>query len=421
MHNVINRISPSAIVCQLVSLRFTSLIFLTGITLSSLVGCGNADSAAKPAEMAMPVTVLDVQREMVPILVEAVGQTEGSKEVEVRARVSGILTKQHYHEGDRVTAGTTLFTIDPIPYEIALAQARAALAQDQANLERSTREATRLKPLVEQRAISQKEYDDATSSLKTSEASSAVSQAKVREAELNLQYTNVTATISGVTGRAQQSVGSLVSAGTANSLLTTIDITNPIWLRFSLSESETLQLRKLSSNKAKVKLILADGSTYAAEGTLNFAGSSVDAQTGTVPLRASFPNPKLDLLPGQFARVQVTIGERDGFIVPQSALFQNDQGKVVFTVSAENKVAPRPVQADGWSGTNWVVTQGLNNGDKLIIDNLMKLRPGAAVAPHPPGQGPGAPPPAKADATKASEASGTTANKPADSTTATKQ
>lgn len=359
-----------------------------------LSGCGNGGQAAvDPGTMAMPVTVMAAQPQRVPITVEAVGQAEGSKQVEVRARVSGILTRQLYKEGDRVKAGMPLFTIDPVPYEIALSQARASLTQEQANLERAQRDAARLKPLVEQRAISQKEYDDATSALKTSDAVAAASQARMREAELNVGYTRVTAPISGVTGRAQQSEGSLVTPVGDAGLLTTVSVTDPLWVRFSLSESETLQLRK-AGGKTVVRLVLPDGSMYDTPGKLNFAASTVDTRIGTVALRAEFPNPKLVLLPGQFVRVQMSIGEREAYLIPQSAVSQGEQGKVLFTVSADNKVAPRPVETEGWSGNNWVVTVGLAPGDKVIIDNLMKLRPGAPVAPHGPEQPPNAAGPA---------------------------
>ena len=359
-----------------------------------LSGCGNGGQAAvDPGTMAMPVTVMAAQPQRVPITVEAVGQAEGSKQVEVRARVSGILTRQLYKEGDRVKAGMPLFTIDPVPYEIALSQARASLTQEQANLERAQRDAARLKPLVEQRAISQKEYDDATSALKTSDAVAAASQARMREAELNVGYTRVTAPISGVTGRAQQSEGSLVTPVGDAGLLTTVSVTDPLWVRFSLSESETLQLRK-AGGKTVVRLVLPDGSMYDTPGKLNFAASTVDTRIGTVALRAEFPNPKLVLLPGQFVRVQMSIGEREAYLIPQSAVSQGEQGKVLFTVSADNKVAPRPVETEGWSGNNWVVTVGLAPGDKVIIDNLMKLRPGAPVAPHGPEQSPNAAGPA---------------------------
>jgi membrane fusion protein (multidrug efflux system) len=361
-----------------------------------LVACGKGgDASVGPGMMPLPVTVIEMQPQRVPIVVEAAGQAEGSKEVQVRARVSGILTRQLYKEGDTVKAGTTLFTIDRVPYELAQAQARAALTQDQANVEKAQRDTARLKPLIEQRAISQKEYDDATSALKTSSASVLANEARLREADLNLSYTNVTAPITGVTGRALQSVGSLVTTGSDAGLLTTINITDPIWVSFSFSENEVLQLRR-AAGKTGVTLLLPDGSTYARTGTLNFAASSVDMKTGAVPLRAAFPNPALELLPGQFVRVQVTVGQREAYLVPQAALSQSDQGKVVFTVAADNTVSPRPVETAGWSGHDWVVTKGLAPGDKVIVDNLMKLRPGAPVAPHAPAPVAGTPGPAAA-------------------------
>jgi membrane fusion protein (multidrug efflux system) len=357
-----------------------------------LTGCGKGGEAAGgPQQMpAMPVTVIEAKPEQVPITVETVGQIEGSKDVEVRARVSGILTKQVYTEGDQVKAGATLFTIDRAPYEIALAQARATLAQDKASLEQAQREAARLQPLVDEKAVSRKEADDASTTLQTAQATVAASEARLRDAELNLSYTDVVAPITGVTGRAQYSLGTLVTAGGDSSLLTTMHIIDPVWVRFSFSEEETLHMRK-TGGKPEVRLVLADGSTYDKTGTLNFTASTVDAQTGMVQMRAEFPNPDHLLLPGQFARVQVTLARREAYLVPQAALAQTDQGKMIFTVSAENTVAPRPVETDGWSQNDWVVTKGLAPGDKIITDNLMKLRPGAAVAPHAPGAGPGGP------------------------------
>lgn len=363
-----------------------------------LVACGKGDPAAAdkaapgkgaPPMMALPVGVVEAKVESIPAMVEAVGQAEGSKEVEVRARVGGILTRQLFKEGDRVKAGATLYTIDRAPFEIALAQATAALEQQKANIARADREAARLKPLVEERAISQREYDDATSAVATNRAQLAASEAKVREANLNLSYTTVTAPIAGITGRSQRSEGSLVAAGT--DLLTTISVTDPIWVRFSLAEADTLAMR-MARTPPKVQLELADGSTYGSPGKLNFAGSSVDLKTGLVPVRAEFPNPRLAILPGQFVRVRIILGSRQGVLVPKAALAQTDRGKMVFVAGPDNKVAPRPVDTEGWSGDNWVVTKGLQAGDRIIVDNLMKLRPGAPIAPHPAGQAPTAPP-----------------------------
>jgi membrane fusion protein, multidrug efflux system len=387
-----SRFSNSSFIYVQRMVRPVSLLVSASVMLGALGACGknvpNAEAPGGPGKMSMPVTVIETRIQRVPIVVEAVGQAEGSKEVEVRARAAGVLTRQLYNEGDSVKAGATLFTIDRVPYENALAQARAALAQDRASEEKAQREAARLKPLAEQKAISQKEYDDASTALKTAEAAVMASTARVRDAELNLSYTTVTAPISGVTGRAQRSEGSLVVPGNESGFLTTISVNDPIWVRFSFSEGEALKLRQAGA-KAVVKLVLSDGSAYGVSGKLNFAASTVDRKTGTVALRAAFPNPRLMLLPGQFVSVQVTTGERDGYLVPQSAVSQSDRGKVLFTVSPDNKVVPQPVETAGWLGHDWVVTKGIAPGDRVIIDNLMKLRPGAPVAPHAPGQAPG--------------------------------
>ena len=362
---------------------------MTAIALLSACGKSGQAAGGPGGRPPMPVTAIQVNPQQVPIIIETVGQTEGSKDVEVRARVSGILTKQLYKEGDRVKEGATLFTIDRAPFEIALAQARAAAEQAKASLEKAQREAKRLAPLVEEKAVSQKELDDANTNLQTAQADMLAAKAKVRDAELNLSYTEVTAPISGVTDRAQFSEGTLVTPGTDSSLLTTIHILDPIWVRFGFSESEAAQLRG-TGGKTEVKLLLADGSAYDMPGKLNFTASTVDDKTGMVQMRAAFPNPKATLLPGQFVRAQVTVGEREAYLVPQAAVAQTDQGKMVFTASPDNTVAPRPVETDGWLGHDWVVTKGLKPGDKIITDNLMKLRPGAPVMPHAPGEGPGA-------------------------------
>lgn len=378
-------------------IRLLPCLSLAAIGIATLLtGCGKGDAAAgaAPQMPAMPVTIIEAKAQQVPVTIETVGQIEGSKDVEVRARVSGTLIRQAYREGDQVKAGAALFTLDREPFEIALAQARAALEQAQADLTRAEREAARLKPLVEEKAVSRKEYDDAATTLQTAQAAAVAGEARVRDAELNLSYTDVVAPISGVTGRARHSLGALITAGADSSLLTTMSSIDQVWVRFSFSEEEALQLRK-QGEKTAVKLILADGSVYDATGRLNFTASTVDTQTGMVQMRAEFANPNRLLMPGQFVRVQVIVSKREAYLVPQAALAQTEQGKLLFLVSPENTVAPRPVETDGWSNHDWVVTQGLAPGDKIIIDNLMKLRPGAAVAPHAPDAAPGAPGSAK--------------------------
>jgi membrane fusion protein (multidrug efflux system) len=324
---------------------------------------------------AMPVSVRSVKLQAVPVLVDAVGQAEGSKEVEVRARVGGLIERQLYTEGDRVRAGAPLFAIERAPYEIALATAKAALAQEQAKLEQAQREAKRLKPLAEMQAIAQREADDAATAQRSAEASVAAAQARVRDAELNLSYTAVSAPIAGVSGRAEKSQGSLVSA--ADGLLTKVVQTDPIWVRFSFSESEMAQL-KAGRGTAAVRLLGTDGQALGVGGKLNFTGSSVDARLGTVGLRAAFANPELAVLPGQFVKAQVQVGQQKAWLVPQGAVVSSEQGKIVWTVQG-GKAAPTPVEVGGWVGSDWAVLKGLKDGDQVITDNLIKMRPGAAV------------------------------------------
>jgi len=359
-----------------------------------IAGCGqerlDPGHAAVPAAPALPAAVLQVAPQRVPIAVEAVGQIEGSKEVEVRARVSGILLKRLYNEGDLVRAGAPLFKIDPAPFEIALAQAKAQLAQEQARNEQTRREAARLKQLAAEKAISQKEYDDAGTNLKLSNATLQAAQANLRQSELNLSYTDVIAPVAGVSGRAARSEGSLITAG-ADSLLTSISQVDPIWVRFSLAESDLAKLpqRRLASGaKAEVGLLLPDGTRYPVKGRINFAATQIDTRLGTQQLRAEFTNAKGQLLPGQFVRVQLVAGQRDNvFLVPQTAVMEAEAGYMLFVLDKEGKAALRPVQLGDWIGSDWVVLGGLASGDRVVTDNLLKLRPGVAVSPIAPDQG----------------------------------
>lgn len=358
----------------------------------AMVACGKAPEAPPPPQ-AMPVTVIEMQPSSVPISAEAVAQTEGAREVEIRPRVGGILLKKLFEEGAPIKAGQAMFLIDPVPYQIALANAKAQLAQMQARIDQTSREAARLKGLLATQSISQREYDNAVSDNSVAIASLQQGQALVREAELNLSFTTVTAPNSGIAGRFELSEGALVEAN--NSLLTTLVQISPIWVRFSLSEAELAQLggRLSEQSVKKVTLILPDGSEYKQSGKLNFAASSIDPTLGTQQLRATFENKDQTLLPGQFVRARVTTGEKDGvFVVPQTAVLTNDLGKYVYVVNEKNEATVSPVQVGNWVGQDWVILGGLNAGDKVIIDNLIKLRPSTPVTPSVKGEAPASAP-----------------------------
>lgn len=360
-----------------------------------IAGCGkNSQAVSQPQHPpALPVSVIEVQPATVPISAEAVAQTEGAKEVEIRPRVGGILLKRLYEEGAAVKAGQPMFQIDPVPYQYALAQAKAQLAEQKARVAQAAREENRLHELLAVQAISQREYDNAVSDDAIARAAMQAAEARVRDAELNLSYTSVTAPVNGISGRFRFSEGALVEAN--NSLLTTIVQLTPIWVRFSLSDNELAQIGgPLTEKKVKkVTLILPDGTEYGKEGELNFAASQIDPALGTQQLRATFDNSEHQLLPGQFVRARVTTGERSGvFLVPQPAVQTSDLGKNVYVVNGKNEATVRPVVVGHWIGTNWIILDGLKAGDKVIVDNIIKLRPGTPVAPHAPGENP--PPPA---------------------------
>lgn len=368
----------------------TKVAAITLVASLALVGCGkkNEDAGAGQQMQAMPVSVVEVQPTTVPISAEAVAQTEGAKEVEVRPRVGGIILKKLFEEGEPVKTGQAMFQIDPVPFQIALSQAKAQLAQQKARVEQTRREAERLKGLLATQSISQRDYDNATSDNAVAIATVQQGEAMVREAELNLSYTTVTAPASGVAGRFQFSEGALVAANT--SLLTTVVQISPIWVRFSLSDSEIASLggRLTEQTVKKVSLILPDGTEYKQQGKLNFAASQIDPALGTQQLRATFDNADHKLLPGQFVRARITTGTRDGvFLVPQTSVLTGDQGKFVFVAEPgkDGKTAAtvHPIQEGGWQGANWVILSGLKAGDKVIADNLIKVRPGAPVDPHP--------------------------------------
>lgn len=366
---------------------------LAGLGLSTLsatlllAACsGKEQPPAGPPGGAMPplpVTALEMQPTRVETSVEAVAQTEGAREVEVRARVGGILEKRVFDEGSPVKAGQALYQIDRAPLETAVAQARAQLAEARARVEQTQREAARLKGLLAQQAISQREYDTASSDNSVAQAAVQAAQAALRQAELNLSYATVTAPVGGISGRSVVSEGTLLATG-GGTLLTTVVQVNPMWVRFSIPEAELSAAMPEGRFKPQairgVELVLPDGSSYPVRGKLNFAASQIDPKLGTLQLRGEFANPEGRLLPGQFVRARLITGERTGvFKVPQAAVMQTEKGPIVMTVGADNKVEPRPVKTGQWSGPDWIILGGLKAGDKVIVEGLQKIGVGMPV------------------------------------------
>jgi membrane fusion protein (multidrug efflux system) len=366
----------------------------------ALVGCGKTTQAAGgPGAMPPPeVSVMTLVSSALPVEMEYTGQTAGSRETEVRARVAGILQKRLYQEGAVVAAGAPLFQIDPATFQNQLASAEAAVAVATARVNQTRRDHVRLAPLAQEKAVSQKEFDDSTSALESAEATLKQAQAQASEARLNLGYTRVTAPIGGITGVAAKSDGSLVT--TADGLLTTIVQTNPMYVNFSVSEADLLRMtQQLKSGQLQVpgsraangslgftaQVKLADGSLHPRSGKLNFASEKVNPQTGSFDVRAEIPNPDGSLRPGQFVRVLLSGANRpDTISVPQRAVIDSPFGKIVFAVKADDTLEPRPVQLDGWSQGNWIVTQGLQAGDRILVEGFIKANtPGMKVKPVP--------------------------------------
>jgi len=333
------------------------------------------------------VNAVTVQPHEIPIHLEYVGQTEGMREAEVRPRVSGILQRWNYDEGSTVRAGQSLFSIDPAPFQVLVARADADLATAQARLTQAKRDVVRLKPLLDQGMVSQKAYDDALAAEEVGAAQVKGAQAALAEAKLNLEYTRVEAPISGVAGRALVSEGSLVEA--QSTLLTTISQIDPIRVIFSMAETERLKLsaeaaagrlRLPKDDRFVVTLRLPDGSASERPGVVEFSDVRVNPETGTTEFRAVLPNPEQRLRPGQFVRVRLQGAQyMNALTVPQRAVLEGPQGKLVFVVDEKEMAQPRPVQVGDWAGEDWVITSGLNPGDRVIVDGMMKVRPGAPV------------------------------------------
>jgi len=336
---------------------------------------------------AAAVSAVSVAPRPVEVSYEYAGQTAGSREVEVRARVTGILISRNFKEGEKVKQGQSLYTIDPAPFQAALARAEADVAAAQAREEQARRSAARLKPLYAEKAVSQKEYDDAVSAETISGADLKAARARLAEARLNLGYTKVEAPASGVTSRSQRSEGSLVSGPEV--LLTTVTQVDPIWVNFGMPDNEQARLAKEAeagrlalpkTGAFEVEVRLADGSLFAHKGKVGFADARISPATGTREARAELPNPEGALRPGQFVRVILRGAVIPNAVtVPQRAVLEGPQGKFVYVIDDKGTAQPRPVEAGEWTGGDWVISAGLKEGERVITDGVMKIGPGAPV------------------------------------------
>lgn len=362
-----------------------------------LVGCGGGEKPAAGASMAtMPppeVGVVKVALADVGLVTELPGRTEASRVAQIRARTPGIVQRQLFTEGSDVKSGQPLFQLDSAPYRAALGGAQAALAKAEANQVQAKALAERYRPLSEAQAVSQQEYVNAVAAARQAEADVASGRAAVQSAQINLDYTTITAPIAGRIGRALVTEGALVGQGEATQLAVVQQI-DPLFVNFTQSASEVLRLRAAlstgqlkrasGSSAAVIRVQLDDGSVYPLAGKLLFSDLSVDPATGQIGLRAEIPNPKGALLPGLFVRVRMEQAQaQSAFLLPQQAVTTGPQGSSVLVVGADGTVKPKLVKLGPARDGQWIVLEGLTAGEQVIVDGFQKLRPNAPVKPVP--------------------------------------
>jgi membrane fusion protein (multidrug efflux system) len=379
-------------------MKHLSLVMISAAAL--VAGCQPSTSGAPHAQVP-EVGVYTVATRSLPITAELPGRTAAYQVAEVRPQVGGLIQKRLYTEGADVKAGVQLYQIDPATYQAAYNSAKAALSKAKANLLAAAPKVARYKDLVAVEGVSRQDYDDAVANAEQAKAEVEAASAALDTARINLEYTKVAAPISGRISRSAVTPGALVTAGQA-SPLTTVQQLDPIYVDVTQSSNDLLRLKrelesgglKKAGGQARVTLLLADGSKYAEEGKLQFADVSVDPGTGNVVLRALFPNPKHDLLPGMFVRAVVESGvDERAILVPQQGVTRNPKGEATALVlNKEGKVEQRVLVTGATVGDQWLVKSGLGEGDRVIIEGVQKVRPGAPavmakVAAPPSGAG----------------------------------
>ncbi|MCP4955140.1 efflux RND transporter periplasmic adaptor subunit [Photobacterium aquimaris] len=372
--------------------KIAAIATIVSLTLG-ISACDQSESKKPTQQAAKSVAVgtLNVTSHPQAIHVELPGRSKAYLEAEVRPQVSGIITERSFKEGGTVDKGQSLYSIDSAPYNAAYLSAKASLAQAQANLDSAKALAQRSETLVNRGAISKQTYDDNKAKYKVALAGIEVAKANVNKAKIDLNYTKVKAPIAGRIGQSSVTPGALVSAGQAQ-VLATIQQLDPINIDIAQSSTQLLRLKSAlkqgqlqATDNADVELILEDGSVYSHHGTLQFAEVNVDPNTGSVTLRAEFPNPEGILLPGMYVRAVLNTGtDPKAIMIPQKAITRNSKGQAIaMVVGTDNKVESRTVTTAEAIDNQWRITSGLKDGDQVIVDGLQKIRPGVVVEPTP--------------------------------------
>ncbi|HWX67628.1 MAG TPA: efflux RND transporter periplasmic adaptor subunit [Rhodanobacter sp.] len=371
------------------SLLSTPLLCLSVLALAA---CGKGKDQGPPQMPPPAVGVITAQPQNSPLTRDLVGRLSPYRSADVRARVPGVLLKRSYDEGTNVSKGQLLFQIDPAPLKAALAASSAALAQAQATYTNAKVAAQRVRELAPKGYVSKSDLDNALAAERNSAAAVQAAQANVQTARINLGYASVTSPIDGRAGQQQVTEGALVGNGEAT-LLTTVDQIDPLYVNFTMSVAAMEQMRSAQSNgnvtladpdKASVQVTLPDGSAYGEPGVLDFSDSTVNPATGSVNLRATIPNPKHSLLPGMYVTLKANLGQQHKvFLVPQPALLRDTVGAYVMTVGADGKVVRKDVTTTDMASGNWVVTDGLNAGDQIVVSGIQNVKAGAPAKASP--------------------------------------
>ncbi len=369
----------------------TGLLPAVALVLPLLAACGRHEAPPLAKGGPVQVSVITVAARDVPAVFEYVAQTQSSRQVNIQARVDGFLDRRVYTEGSIVKAGEVLFLMDKKPFQAQVDAAKAQVSKSQAAVDVAKSNLDRVKPLAQAEALSQKDLDDATGNYESAAASLEGAKAQLTTAELNLSYCTITSPVDGISGAAAQADGTYLNQ--SNSQLTTVAVLSPMWVNFSLSENEYQslrdqvdrgQLRQAPNRNYTVEIVLVDGSMFPHTGQITFTDPAYNSQTGTFLIRVQVDNPKGLLRPNQYVRVRVKGATRpNAILVPQRAVLQGAKGHFVWVADKDSKAENRPVVVGDWSGDEWVISEGLHAGDRVVVDGGLKLGPGVALDPKP--------------------------------------